>query len=325
MTSRVSAGSIRSSELLCDLREGFARPQKELPSKWLYDETGSSLFEAITRLPEYYLTRAELELLRGPIAGPLQRLHWGSLVELGPGNGEKAALLLEIMARKKGSHLPSYVPVDASTAYLERTTQKLQQHFAALAIQPARADFTTGVLEGLPRCEEPILIAFLGSTIGNLGDQEALRLLEGIAREMRVEDHLLLGADLRSKPREVILRAYNDASGVTAAFNKNVLQVLNRELGASFLLPSFAHSAIWAQASLQVEMHLVAQHELEIGVPRAGRYRFRRGESIRTEICRKYSRDDLERLLETAGLAVECFLVNSRYQYALLLARRAAT
>lgn len=323
MRSEYPILSDAAARLLDDVRRGFALPQKQLPSDWLYDDVGSSLYEEITKLPEYYLTRAEMELLHHCVADALRQLRCEALVELGPGSGEKAALLVAQIARANGGKLPLYVPVDASPTYLARASARLKQEFDSLVVEAVAARFGPEMLQHIPRAARPLLVAFLGSTVGNLEDGDAVVLLAGIAAAMLEEDRLLVGADLHTKPRSWLLRAYNDARGVTASFNKNVLAVLNRELGAAVPLRSFAHRALWVEDALRIEMHLVAQHDLDVRVPGAGVYRFHAGESMRTEICRKFSLHRLEQLMAKAGLVVERFLVNARYQYALVLAARA--
>lgn len=311
------------ARLLDDVRRGFGLRQRQLPSYWLYDDAGSSLYEHITKLPEYYLTRAEMELLRDCLADSLRQFPCEALVELGPGSGEKSGVLVAQIARANRGRLPLYVPVDASSTHLARSSARLQQEFGSLVIEPVTAFFGPEMLQQVFTRARPVLVAFLGSTIGNLEDSEVVALLAGIGRAMLGGDRLLLGADLHTKPRSWLLRAYNDPEGVTASFNKNLLAILNRELGAAFPLQSFAHHAPWVESALRIEMHLVAQHDVEVLVPGAAVYRFRAGESIRTEICRKFALDHLERLVAKAGLVVERFLVNARYQYALALAARA--
>ena len=306
------------SPLLRDVRRGFARPQRELPPKYFYDHRGSLLFEEITRLPEYYLTRAERRLLTGRMPALARALSPTALVELGAGSGEKTRSILEAM-RAAGSGR-AYVPVDVSAEFLSQSAERLRGEMPWLAIEPLVADFAERLPE-IPRDDGPTLFAFLGSTIGNFEPAAALHVLRQVRGAMRVHDRLLLGADLHTKPVERIERAYNDAAGVTAAFNRNMLHVLNRELGAGFDPLAFSHRASWSWAYRRIEMHLVARKPMQVPVPGLGTLRLREHETIRTEICCKYDRDQLDGMLTAAGMTIEHWWVDAADQYALLIGR----
>ena len=226
--------------------------QLELPPKYFYDLRGSQLFEAITRLPEYYLTRTERLLLATRMPEWMDVLRPGALVELGAGNADKTRTILDAMRAARDEVV--YVPVDVSAAFLDETAENLRREYPGLRVEPVVADFASGLRlpHGLPR---PILYAFLGSTIGNLEDSEATELLAQLRRGMTRGDRLLLGADLL-KDVAVIEAAYNDTRGVTAEFNRNMLRVLNHELGANFDSTAFAHRAFFSERAGRIEMHL---------------------------------------------------------------------
>jgi L-histidine N-alpha-methyltransferase len=307
----------REPGILRDVRAGLARPQKELPPKYFYDHRGSLLFEAITRLPEYYLTRAERRLLRAWMPPMMRALRPDTLVELGAGSGEKTRIILGAM-RDAGS-ARAYVPVDVSAEFLDASAATLRADLPWLHVAPVVADFTVRV----PRPGDhrgTTLFAFLGSTIGNLDAPDAVELLANVARAMGPRDRFLLGADLRTKPIQRIERAYNDAVGLTSEFNLNVLRVLNRELGADFDLSRFRHRAFWSWPHRRIEMHLASTVAQQVRIPGLGAVSLRAGETIRTEICCKYDRDQLDTMLAAAGLAVAAWHVDPRDQYAILLA-----
>jgi L-histidine N-alpha-methyltransferase len=316
MTSPVVRERTVRNALLDDVRRGLTRRQKEIPPKYFYDQIGSELFEEITRLPEYYLTRAERRLLAAwalPIMASLQPV---TLVELGAGSGDKTRLLLRAM-RTAGTGR-RYIPIDLSADFLEESAARLRLDFPGLAVEPRVADFTHGI--DVPPRDGAALIAFLGSTIGNLSTADAVSLLRGVRQAMRGEDRFLLGVDLRTKSIEKIERAYTDRAGVTARFNRNVLVRLNRELGATFHVDAFAHRATWSPAHHRIEMHLVATRDQRVSIPGLGWVAFRAGESILTETCAKYDRTDVERLLGAASLRIERWLVDLEDQYALVVA-----
>jgi L-histidine Nalpha-methyltransferase len=306
--------------MLADVRTGLvnrdANGQRELPPKYFYDHRGSQLFEEITRLPEYYLTRTERVLLAAWMPPWMGRLRPGALVELGAGNADKTRTILNAMRAARSG--VAYVPVDVSAAFLEETAVGLRRDYPDLRILPVVADFAAG-LRLPPRLPRPILYAFLGSTIGNLNDAEAARLLARLRRGMTPRDRLLLGADLIKSPA-VIEAAYNDSQGVTAAFNRNMLRVLNHELGADFDPSAFAHRAFFNSRAGRIEMHLVANADQEVAIPGLGRISVPAGDSIRTEISNKYTPERLVRILASAGLAVAAGQTDDAGGYALLLA-----
>ncbi|HEX3157827.1 MAG TPA: L-histidine N(alpha)-methyltransferase [Gemmatimonadaceae bacterium] len=302
-----------------EVRAGLARRQKELPAKYFYDARGSALFERITQLPEYYLTRAERALLVRWAPAWMCRLRCRSLVELGAGSAIKTRVILDAMQAAGGGR--AYVPVDVSAEFLDASAAELRADYPGVRIAPVVADFTAGV--PLPAdLPGPVLVAFLGSTLGNFDDAGAVALLARVAQAMTAADHLLLGVDLE-KDTATLEAAYNDVSGVTAEFNRNMLRVLNRELGADFDVAAFRHRAFFDRARHRIEMHLVADRAMSVRVPGVGDVRFAAGESVRTEISTKYDRARVSALLGAAGLAMDEWEGDEAGQYALLLARLA--
>jgi L-histidine Nalpha-methyltransferase len=283
-----------------DVRAGLLATPKRLPSRWFYDALGSSLFEAICRLPWYRITRAEAALLArhaAAIAGHDGGAH--ALIELGSGSGEKLALVLDGFVGAGAS--PAVHLVDISRRALELSARTLDR-FPHLRMRVHEAPY----LDGLRRATSVTpdgrrLVLFLGSNLGNFDPADAAVFLREIAGLLAPGDGLLLGLDL-VKPAEALLAAYDDPLGVTAAFNKNVLQRMNAELGATIRLDTFAHEARWHAAARRVEMHLVSRTDQAVDIPRAGISAvFRAGESIWTESSYKYDPADIEALGAVAG------------------------
>lgn len=281
--------------LLVDTLNGLAKPQKTLPCKWFYDEVGSALFEEITELPEYYLTRVEtglLESLKAELAAELPELSL--IVEPGSGSSNKTRILLSSQPK-----LREYVPMDISAEFLVEATAQLQQQFRHLQIRPVVGDFTH-VIEPIAADEHTdCLIFFPGSTIGNFDPVEARELLRNIRKIVDKPCWLLIGVDM-TQDRSQLLAAYNDAAGITAKFNRNLLVRINRELDANFNLEKFSHRALFNANEHRMEMHLVSEANQSVEI--AGqKVRFRAGEFIHTENCYKYPRHKFEALLEASG------------------------
>lgn len=303
-------------QMVHDVRDGLTRTPKQLSPKYFYDERGSELFEQITQLPEYYLTRAERLLLERRISEIIAAVRPCSLVELGAGSATKTRLILDEM-RSSGC-AECYVPIDVSKDFLEATGLQLRADYPDIQITPVVSDITEPFT--LPGLASPTLVVFLGSTIGNFPREPAVRLLSHVARAMSSSDRFLLGADLRKDP-EVINRAYNDSKGVTAAFNLNILQRLNRELGADFPVGDYEHKAFYSSDQHRVEMHLVARNAHQVVIPEIGEIRLHQGETIRTELSYKYDRPTLEDILQAAGLVMEKWIAADDGSFALALAR----
>lgn len=305
--------------MVSDVRNGLCRPgQKELPPTYFYDERGSRLFDEITRLPEYYLTRAEHALLEERAVEIIHATAARALAELGAGTATKSRILLRALT----AHGPAqYLLLDVDGETLAATAAALHTEFPALDVMPIVADMREDVAAHGAR--HPLLYAFLGSTIGNFDPDAARDLLRRIRNTLRPTDRLLLGVDLIKDPA-VLHAAYNDSRGVTAEFNRNVLRVLNRELGADFDVGAFAHRAVYDSVKARIEMHLVAQREQRVRVPGVGDVHFARGESIRTEISSKYDRPSTECLLESAGFRLTDWMTDRERLVALAIAEPVA-
>ena len=315
---RVSGGvrDLRAA-LADDVRDGLRARPKRLPPKYFYDERGSRLFEAICRTPEYYPTRTEDALLARHALEIVEAVRPAELVELGSGSSRKTVHLTAACERL-GCHCV-YRPVDVCAAMLEEAAARLTRAHAWLRVAALVGEYEPA-LASLPPPRGPRLFAFLGGTLGNFEDAEARGFLRRLRRAMVPGDALLLGAD-RVKDRAVLDAAYNDAAGHTEAFNLNVLNVINRELGAGFRPRDFRHRAFFDPARSRVEMHLVARkrHRVSIGALSLD-VAFDQGESILTEISRKFTAPEIEGLLAAVGLEVRRHYAPDNGYYSLLLA-----
>jgi L-histidine Nalpha-methyltransferase len=282
------------------LLAGLRSPQKTLPPIYFYDERGSQLFEDITELPEYYPTRTEISIMRehgaemADLAGPR-----ALVVELGSGSSLKTRLLLERLRQPAG-----YVPIDISRDHLLDAARRLAAEYPHIEVLPVCADFREPLDLPRPRVEPArTVVYFPGSTIGNFHQDEAHALLVAMRRLVRPHGAVLIGVDLK-KDRPILERAYNDARGVTAEFNRNMLVRLNRELDATFDVATFRHRAIWNETAGRIEMHLVSTRAQSVSV--AGeRIDFRAGEHILTECSYKYAPSEFAALAARAGFAIE--------------------
>lgn len=289
-----------ADQFRADVLAGLAAPRKRLPCKYFYDEVGSELFERICALPEYYLTRAELEILlrHAPEMAGLLGANC-LLVEYGSGSGRKTRLLLKHVNMRA-----AYVPIDVAGAQLRSAARALARDYPHIEVHPLCADFTQPIR--LPAIGTPCqrrVVFFPGSTVGNFTPSEALRLLRQTAEFCGPGGGLLLGADLKKDPR-IIAAAYNDEQGVTAAFNLNLLERVNRQLGADLRVEDFWHHAFYDPRAGRIEMHLVSRRDQHVRV--SGREFFlAEGESVCTEYSYKYSLGELRGLAEAAGFSVE--------------------
>jgi L-histidine Nalpha-methyltransferase len=291
---------VANSGMLAEVAAGLAAPQKELSPKYFYDQRGSELFEAITRLPEYYPTRTERALLAGWMPELMRQLGTRTLIELGAGNAEKSRIILDAMRATGLAEL--YVPIDVSATFLSQTAAQLRREYPGLEVEPAVADIAVEL--NLPRrLPRPALFAFLGSTIGNFYPPAAIRLLRRVRAAMDPGDRFLLGVDLR-KDIARVEAAYNDSRGLTAAFNRNMLLVLNHELGADFDPSVFEHRAFYDRVAHRIEMHLVSSRDQTVNIPGLEPIALAQGESIRTEISTKYDRESVAELFSAAGLTI---------------------
>ena len=304
--------------LRADVRAGLTASPKRLPPKYFYDARGSELFDEITRLPEYYPTRAETRILRQHSADIARLARPESLVELGSGTSAKTRLLLRALDAE--GTLRRFVPFDVDPTVLADAAEALTAEYPALKVEPVVGDFEQS-LDGLP-AGGGLMIAFLGSTIGNMEPAARRDFLARVSAAMRPGDTFLLGTDLVKDPAR-LQRAYDDAAGVTAAFNKNVLLVINRELGADFDADSFEHVAAWDARHEWIEMRLrsvrdqvVRVADLDLTVP------FTAGEEMRTEISAKFRRDGVAAELAAAGLELVRFWTDADGDFGLSLSRR---
>ena len=305
--------------MLEDVRAGLCRPgQKELPPTYFYDERGSRLFDEITRLPEYYATRAEHALLEERAAEIIQLTAARALAELGAGTATKSRTLLRALTALGPAQ---YLPLDVDGETLAATATALREEFPALEVIPVVADMREDV--AVHGTRHPLLYAFLGSTIGNFEPLAARGLLQRIRATLRPTDRLLLGVDL-IKDASVLHAAYNDTRGVTAEFNQNVLRVLNRELDADFDVDRFDHRALYEAGASRIEMHLVSQCDQRIRVPGVGDIHIAQGESIRTEISAKFDRHSTAAMLQTAGFRMTEWMTSAGAQVALAIAEPVA-
>ncbi len=303
-----------------DVRAGLCAYPKELAPKYFYDERGSLLFEQITELPEYYPTRAERQILSERAAEILDAAgHPATLVELGSGSAAKTRHLLSAMRDAGG--LDTYVPVDISEEITHSTAASLVDEYPGLTVRGLVCDFEQH-LERIPDGDGARLIAFLGGTIGNLYPRRRHAFLERIAALLGPGDHLLLGTDLiKDTPR--LEAAYDDAEGVTAEFNKNVLEVLNRELGADFELEAFEHVARYDAEAERMDIRLRSLVDQDVRLDGLDLdISFAAGEEMRTEISTKFTRERLESSYAGAGMEMRGWFTDAAGDYALSLARR---
>ncbi len=302
-------------QLAEDVRAGLTATPKTLPPKYFYDARGSELFDEITRLPEYYPTRAERAILVERAAQIAGLTGAETLIELGSGTSEKTRLLLH--ALREAGTLHRFVPFDVDPAVLKDASAAVTDEFPGVAVEPIVGDFERH-LPSLPRYPRRLL-AFLGSTIGNLGPPQRVSFLSAVRASLGGGDAFLLGTDLVKSPQRLVA-AYDDAAAVTAAFNKNVLAVLNRDLGADFDLAEFDHVAVWDETNEWIEMRLRSRQEQSVLLPAlALQVRFARGEELRTEISAKFRRDRVESELTAAGLRLVQWWTDAPGDFALSL------
>lgn len=297
-----------------DVIDGLSLPQKTISSRWLYDSKGSQLFEQITNLEEYYPTRTETAIFQANAREIADALGHGiTLVEYGAGALVKTRILLDALIDPLG-----YVPIDISGAFLRDAAKALASDYPALDVFPIVGDFTVPIdLSVAPGQADQRVGFFPGSTIGNLEDQEIVAFFQSARKSLGPEARFILGADLK-KDEAILIPAYDDARGVTAAFNLNLLRRINRELEANFDESAFTHEARWNTSANQIEMHLVAQRHMVVSICRQ-RFHFAAGETIHTEISRKFELGALDRLLQSAGWHRQRTWTDERDYFAVML------
>jgi L-histidine N-alpha-methyltransferase len=302
-------------EITIDVLTGLTADQKYIPSKYFYDERGSLLFEQICKLPEYYLTCTEFSILKEKAEVIMEPFVRGDLIELGSGANWKIRELIDAANEQQELHI-RYVPVDVSESALIAAAEGLLTQYPKLKVLGIVADFTRH-LTSIPK-EVPKMIILFGSTIGNFSERESYTFLQSVANSLKPGDRFLIGLDM-VKEKSILEAAYNDARGITSDFNKNILQVINRELHADFNPSSFDHLAFFNKEKEQVEMHLRASQrtlvevkDLDLSVT------FEEGETIHTEICRKFSKESAITMFSEAGLAVERWFTDSKGWFSLV-------
>jgi dimethylhistidine N-methyltransferase len=302
-----------------EVRDGLTTYPKSLPCKLFYDRRGSALFEEITRLPEYYLTRTELEILHRR-SGEIARAAGAGItvVELGAGTAAKTCTLLHALSKRQ-IRVP-YFPVDISPAALNEARERVEAQCPRVSVRPVVADFSRGFgfLRDIP---DRKLVLYLGSSIGNFDSPAAVRMLTQIRTQLAAEDALLLGTDL-VKDQSILLPAYSDAQGITEQFNKNMLCRLNRELGADFDLSCFRHIACWNPQQSRMEIYLESLRPQTVSIPLLNlRVGFADGERIHTENSYKYTLGMVRNMLKPAGFALSRTWFDRRKWFAVHLAR----
>jgi L-histidine N-alpha-methyltransferase len=311
--TRTLPADATAAALRSDVLDGLGTDPKQLPPKWFYDARGSELFEEITRLPEYYPTRAEREILIARAGDIAAAGGARTLVELGSGSSEKTRYLLDAL-----KHVRVYVPVDVSESALAQAGRALLADHPELSVHALVADFQNG-LALPPGTPGPRLVAFLGGTIGNLLPAERAAFLGNVRALLSPGDALLLGTDL-VKDERTLVAAYDDDAGVTAAFNKNVLAVLNRELGADFDPDDFGHVAVWDREHEWIEMRLRARAALTAKIPALDlAVTFAAGEELRTEVSAKFRQETVRAELAAAGLGLRHWWTDGAERFALSL------
>ncbi len=308
--------AIRS--LVEDVENSFLENPRSLPAKYFYDERGSLLFDRICDSPEYYPTRIESALLQEIAEDVIGTSKPECILELGSGTSRKTRHLLNACSSQKC--FPTYAPVDVCDEILIASQDALEKEYGWLKVHAIVGDYTGG-LGNLPRDFENNLFVFLGGTIGNFNTEEAEKFLSELRKAMTSQDRLLIGAD-RVKEPDILHAAYNDDEGITAEFNLNLLEVLNRELDADFDVAEFEHYAYYNPLLSQIEMHLVSMRDQRIRVGSLNKeITFSEGDHILTEISRKFTRVELENLLINAGFRIEKHYESSQMKFSLVLAR----
>ena len=307
-----------------DVSAGLNAQPKRLPSKYFYDKTGDDLFVQIMNLPEYYVSRAELEIFSRRTETlihnfDLQKNKHFELVELGAGDGTKTKELLRKLIELNYNF--EYIPVDISKNALDQLEADLNSEFESLTVKPKQGDYFE-VLEGLRHSSTPKIVLFLGSNIGNMNDQLATEFMNELSYSLVPDDRVLLGMDL-IKPKSIVLPAYNDATGITAKFNLNLLRRINRELGGNFDLSKFKHHPEYDETEGIARSFLVATENQSVYIASTGEtFHFKAGEKIHTEISRKYNDTIVEQLIEHTEFSITGKILDSNRYFADYILKR---
>jgi dimethylhistidine N-methyltransferase len=311
-----------SERVALAVREGLASTPKRLPPWLFYDEAGSRLFDKITELSEYYLTRTERSIFAADAGAMIARAAAGDrlrIAELGAGSADKTRLLLAAAVRRQGPVI--YEPVDVSASALSEAQERLERELPLVLVAPQVMDYTDAFALDYPGPGERHLVLYIGSSIGNFEPEDAARVLRRVRAALRPGDALLLGVDLVKSP-DALLAAYDDAEGVTAEFNRNILVRINRELGADFEPASFSHRAVWNAAASRMEMHLMSQGAQTVRIAALDmEVNFRRSECIHTENSYKYQPGQAEAMLARVGFTPNVTWNDRRGWFAVCLAR----
>ncbi len=285
-----------------EIREGLSASQKYIPCKYFYDARGSKLFQEICQLPEYYPTRTEISILRDIAPELMETFAYKDIVELGSGANLKIRILLDAVDKSVRATL-RYIPVDINESTVIEASRGLLERYPEVQVLGIVADFTSQ-LDVIPT-ERRLMFCFLGSTIGNMGEDETISFLQSISENMKPDDRLLVGFDM-VKTRETVEAAYNDSKGVTAEFNKNILNVLNNELNANFDPSHFDHLAFFNEDCYRIEMHLRANRDISVKLNAIDlETEFKKGETIHTENSRKFTKKSIGDLASRAGLSIQ--------------------
>ncbi len=324
MATKLTFREIKSSQqhqsMCASVDVGLSELQKSLPTRYLYDEAGSQLFERITTLPEYYLTRSEQSILEEHAGEIVSALGAGfGMIEFGSGSSKKTRLLIEAALEIQPEL--HYVPIDISSEFLRDTSRVLIQDYPGLKIAALAAEYFDAAA-ALPEHDGPRLVLFLGSNVGNLAHGAATDFLGRVARRMTAGDRALVGVDL-VKDAATIEAAYNDAAGVTAQFNLNILKRINRELDGHFDLEGFRHHAPYDQKNARVEMRLYSKQDQQVAIDAIGKvFRFAEGEFIHTEWSHKYTEETFGELASKAGLEIDRIWYDEKKWFSMMMLRK---
>lgn len=307
-----------SKQFLIDVEEGLSKAQKIIPSKYFYDKRGDELFIKIMHLPEYYLTRSELEIFQTKTAQIIEALglspsSYFELIELGAGDGLKTVELLKPLEAQNFSF--DYMPIDISMNALELIADKLKGELPSLSIKKLQGDYFK-ILDSLKTTAHPKVVLFLGSSIGNMEDDEAIGFLSALANNLSKGDKLFLGVDL-IKPASVVLPAYNDSQGVTREFNLNLLRRINEELHGDFNLNEFEHIPSYSEEDGYARSYLQSRKDQKVRINGDGNsYELKEGEQIQTEVSRKYNDEIINKILESTDFEIQSKIIDDKGYFA---------